>query len=103
VVEVHVGQLARLYQDVIDALEDLQPEEPLQRPHDAYVAAWQEQLDLLVKVRDAAFESAIAYLDSVERLLAETRAETTARCQDLRTAFTAVGSDVQLSCQGRVP
>jgi hypothetical protein len=101
VVEVHVGQLVRLYQDVIDALTALQPEEALQRPHDAYVAAWQAQLDVLLKVQDAAFDSATAYLDSLEPPLAETQSATRSRCEDLQTAVTALRSDVQLTCAGR--
>ena len=101
VVEVHVGQLVRLYEDVIDALEGLEPEEALQRPHDAYVAGWQDQLELLLKVRDAAFESGTAYLDSVNDLLTDARAETRARCADLQTAIAAVGSEVDLACEGR--
>ena len=101
VIDVHVDQLVRLYEDVIDALVALEPEEALQPPHDAYVAAWQDQLDLLLKVRDAAFESGVAYLDSLDRLLTDAKAETRARCEDLQTAVAAVGSEVELTCEGR--
>ena len=101
VVEVHVEQLVRLYEDVIDALTALEPEEALRGPHDAYVAAWQAQLDLLLKVRDAVFETATAYLDSLTTLLTEAKAETRARCESLQTAITGVGSEVELTCGGR--
>jgi hypothetical protein len=101
VVEVHVGQLVRLYEDVTDALVALEPDETMQLVHDAYVAAWQDQLDLLLKVRDAAFESGTAYLDSITNLLTDTRAETRARCEDLQAAIATAGSEVELTCEGR--
>jgi hypothetical protein len=104
VVEVYVGQSARLYQDVVDALSALPPEAGLQGPHDAYTAAWQAQLDLLIKVRDAGFGGVDAYLEALETpAFTEARDETTARCEDLQTAVAAAGSDVDLACEGRGP
>jgi hypothetical protein len=104
VVEVYVGQGARLYQDVVDALTELQPSDGLEGPHDAYVAAWQAQLDLVVKVRDAGYDSLDLYLEALEGVaFTEARDVTKARCQDLQTAVAAAGREVDLGCERRAP
>jgi hypothetical protein len=104
VVEVYVGQSARLYQDVVDALSELQPSDGLQSPHDAYVAAWQAQLDLVVKVRDAGYDSLDLYLVAFDGpAFTEARDATKARCQDLQTAVAAAGREVDLACERRAP
>jgi hypothetical protein len=102
VVEVYVGQSARLYQDVVDALSELQPDAALQGRHDAYVAAWQAQLDLVVKVRDAGYEDIDLYLEALEGVaFAEARDVTKARCQDMQSAVAAAGREVDLGCERR--
>jgi len=100
VVEVYMGQSARLYQDVVDALSELQPVDGLQGPHDAYVAAWQAQLDLVIKVRDAGYEGVDLYLEALEGVAStEAKDATKARCEDLQTAVAAAGSEADLACE----
>ena len=104
VVEVYIGQSARLYQDVVDALSALQPEDGLEGLHDAYVAAWQAQLDLFIKVRDAGFDSVTGYLEQLETpAFTEASDATKARCRELQTAVAAAGSEVDLACERRAP
>ena len=101
VVEVYLGQSARLYQDVVDALADLQPEDGLEGLHDAYVGAWQAKLDLILSVRDAGFPAAIPYLRQLELpAFDDADAATRARCEDLQRALTAAGREVDLACGG---
>jgi hypothetical protein len=103
VVEVYIGQSVRLYQDVVDALADLTPDDGLEGPHDAYVGAWQAQLDLAVKLRDAVFHGAEDYLAAIETAFKVAREETKTRCGALQTAVAAAGSDVDLGCERRGP
>ena len=56
-VTVFLDQSARLYQDIVDALRQLNPPPDLAAAQQAYLEAWQGQLDLIVKVRDAGFPS----------------------------------------------
>jgi hypothetical protein len=102
VVEVYVGQSARLSQDVVDALTDLQPADGLQDVHAAYLGAWQSELDLLVKVRDAGFRHLGGYLEALEaQPFEEARDQIQARCEDLQTAAAAAGRELDLACEGR--
>lgn len=103
VIEVSVGQMARLYQDVVDALADLAPASGVEDPHAAYLAAWQAQLDLLVKLRDAGFDTPTEYLRALDTSrkapFTRVRSETRATCDDLQGAVTAAGRDVDLACE----
>ena len=56
-VTVFLDQSARLYQDIVDALRQLNAPPDLAAAQQAYLEAWQGQLDLIVKVRDAGFPS----------------------------------------------
>jgi hypothetical protein len=102
VVTVFVDQSARLYQDIVDAFEDLDPPDELAAAQQAYLEAWQGQLDLIVKVREASFPTADRILQQL-RLPAfrDAAAETRSRCADLQAAVAASGSDVDLVCDGR--
>lgn len=103
VIEVSVGQMARLYQDVVDALADLTPASGVEDPHAAYLEAWQAQLDLLVKLRDAGFDSPMEYLRALDTSrkapLTRVRNETRATCEDLQQAVATAGRDVDLACE----
>lgn len=102
VLTVFIDQSARLYQDVIDALRQLDPPQELAAPQQAYLEAWQGQLDLVVVVRDAGSSTPAAILKQLEsQVFQATAAETKARCEALQTAVTASGSDVDLVCDGR--
>jgi hypothetical protein len=104
VVEIYVGQRAALYQDVVDALSDLQPDDSVQGPHDAYEAAWQAQLDLLVKVRDAGYDGVTEYLEALETPAFSEAAEAReSSCLDLQAAAEHAGRQVDLACTGRAP
>ena len=99
VVEVYVGQSARLYQDVVDALDDLAPIDGVQDAHAAYVEAWTGQLELITKVRDAGFRGAEEYLEALDnRAFDSTANDTRTACEDLQEVLVSVGRDVDLAC-----
>lgn len=102
VVVVYVGQSARLYQDVVDALTDLEPTEGFEGVHEAYLSTWQGQLELTLKVRDAGFHTATGYLEALETAaFKDASEETRSRCEDLQAALVALGREVDLGCGGR--
>jgi hypothetical protein len=102
VLTVFVDQSARLYQDVVDALGQLDPPPELTAAQHAYLEAWQGQLDLIVAVRDKGFPGPAPILETLERVAFRNAAdETKARCEDLQAAVAARGSDVDLVCDGR--
>ena len=63
-VTVFLDQSARLYQDIVDALRQLNPPPDLAAAQQAYLEAWQGQLELIVKVRDAGFPSSAQVLNA---------------------------------------
>jgi hypothetical protein len=102
VVTVFLDQSARLYQDVVDAIDSLDPPEGLAAAQQAYLDAWQAQLDLIVKLRDAGFSTADRILEQLEsKPLRDAEARTEAACDDLQAAVAAAGSAVDLVCDGR--
>jgi len=102
VVTVFLDQSARLYQDVVDALRQLDPPPELAASQRAYLEAWQGQLDLVVKVRDAGFPSSVRIVKELGRpAFRDAAQETKARCEDLQAAVQADGSRVDLVCDGR--
>ena len=101
VLTVYVDQSARLYQDVVDALGDLEPPDELAGPQQAYLEAWRGQLDLAVSLRDAGFAGAAPILEALQPAFGNAAAETRARCDDLQAAVAASGSGVDLVCDGR--
>jgi hypothetical protein len=101
VLTVYVDQSARLYQDVVDALGQLDPPDELAGPQQAYLDAWRSQLAVAVGVRDAGFTGATEILEALQPAFDNAAAETKARCDDLQTAVAANGSDVDLACDGR--
>jgi hypothetical protein len=104
VLTVFLDQSARLYQDVVDALGQLEPPDPeLAAAQRAYREAWRSQLDLIVAVRDAGLRGPDAIIDALGKpALRRASAETKARCEDLQAAVEASGSNVDLVCDGRV-
>jgi hypothetical protein len=101
VVTVYVDQGARLYQDVVDALGQLDPPSELAAAQQAYADAWQGQLDLFVAIRDAGFSAPWKILKELERpAFRDASTETKTRCEDLQTAVDATGSQVDLACSG---
>jgi hypothetical protein len=101
VLMVYVDQSARLYQDVVDALGDLEPPAELVGTQQAYLEAWRGQLDLAVSLRDAGFAGPVPILEALQPAFGNAAAETRARCDDLQAAVAASGSDVDLVCDGR--
>jgi hypothetical protein len=102
VATVFVDQSARLYQDVLDALEALDPPSELVAVQQAYIDSWRARLDLTVKVRDAGFSTAGEILGQLEsKVFRDTAAQTRASCDELQAAVAAAGSDVDLVCDGR--
>ena len=101
-VTVFLDQSARLYQDIVDALRQLNPPPDLAAAQQAYLEAWQGQLDLIVKVRDAGFPSSAQVLKELDRpAFRDAAKETKVRCEDLQVAVDASGSHVDLACDGR--
>jgi hypothetical protein len=99
---VFSDQSARLYEDVVDALRALEPEEEVGAAHQAYVAAWQSRLELVVKVRDAGFASPGGYLEALEgSAFTDATAEIRRRCEELEEAAAAIDEEVDLACRGR--
>ena len=102
VVTVFVDQSARLYQDVVDALRQLDPPQDLDAAQQAYLEGWQGQLDLFVAVRDAGFSNSGKILTELGRpAFRDAAKETKARCADLQTAVDTSGSHVDLACGDR--
>jgi len=102
VLTVYVDQSARLYQDVVDALQQLDPPRELASAQQAYLQAWKGQLDLFVVVRDAGFSNAAKILDELGRpVFRDAAKQTNTRCEDLQAAVDASGSHVDLACDGR--
>jgi hypothetical protein len=102
VLTVFIDQSARLYQDVMDALRRLDPPQELAAPQQAYLEAWQDQLDLVIKVRDAGFPGPAEVLQQLELpAFSQTAAETRARCEDLQAAVQASDPATDLVCDGR--
>jgi hypothetical protein len=101
VLTVYVDQSARLYQDVVSALRDLEAPEGLAGPQQAYLEAWRDQLELAVSLRDAGFTGSGPILEALQPAFRNAAAETRARCDDLQAAVAASGSDVDLVCDGR--
>jgi hypothetical protein len=101
VLTVYVDQSARLYQDVVDALRQLEPPEELAGPQEAYLEAWRGQLTLASSLRDAGFTEPGAILQALQPAFGNAAAETRATCDDLQAAVAASGSDVDLVCDGR--
>ena len=101
VVTVYVDQGARLYQDVVDALDQLDPPPDIAAAQQAYLDAWQGQLDLFIAVRDAGFSASWKILKELQRpAFRQAAAETKTRCEDLQGAVDASGSEVDLACGG---
>ena len=99
VVTVFVDQSARLYQDVVDALGQLDPPQDLGSAQEAYLEAWQGQLDVFVALREAGFSSPWKILQELERpAFSDAAKETKTRCEDLQSAVDAAGSHVDLAC-----
>ena len=102
VLTVFIDQSARLYADVIDALRRLGPPSELDGPQQGYLEAWQGQLDLVVKIRDAGFPGPKPILEALEApAFVDAASQTKTRCEALQTAVAASGRDVDLVCDGR--
>jgi hypothetical protein len=102
VLTVFVDQSARLYEDVVDALGQLDPPPGLAAAQQAYLEAWQGQLELVVAVRDAGFPGPVRILTELGRpAFRDAEIETKARCEDLQSAVAASGSEIDLVCDGR--
>ena len=99
--KVFADQSARLYQDVIDALDGLDPPADASRAQDRYGAAWGDQLKLIVKVRDAGFGVG-DFLDTLESQAFHDAANATKnRCEQLQQALSADAAGVDLACDGK--
>jgi hypothetical protein len=102
VLTVFIDQSAGLYQDVVDALGQLDPPPELASAQQAYLEAWKGQLDLVMDVRDAGFPGPVKILKELGRpVFQDASRETEARCKDLQAAAEANGSNVDLLCDGR--
>ena len=99
---VYVDQSAALYQDVVDAMRELDPPGQLADAQKAYQAAWQTQVNLFANVRDGGFSDAGGLSDALASpAFDDAEAETTARCDELQAAVQRTGSSVDLVCDGR--
>jgi hypothetical protein len=98
---VFVDQSARLYQDVVDALEDLDPPEELAAAQRAFLDGWRHRLDLIVAIRDEGLRDPDAIVGALEPATRNAAVEIEAACDDLQAAVAASGSDVDLVCDGR--
>ena len=102
VLTVYVDQSAGLYQDVVDALGQLDPPPELAAAQQAYLEAWQGQLDLVIAVRDAGFPGPVRILKELGRpAFRDAGNETKSTCEDLQAAVEANDSQVDLVCDGR--
>jgi hypothetical protein len=102
VLTVYVDQSARLYEDVVAAVDRLDPPEELAAPQQAYLDAWRAQRDIAAGARDAGFASPDDILEALRTSFRGAEAETSARCDALQSAVAAAGSDVDLVCDGRL-
>jgi hypothetical protein len=101
-VVVYVDQSARLYEDVVDALGDLDPPDEIRAAHQGYLDAWRTQLDLVIAVRDAGFPGPAQYLEALDQQAFDNAgSETRSTCDALQTAVTEEGAQVDLVCDGR--
>ena len=103
VVTVFVDQSARLYQDVVDALRQLDPPPELAAAQQAYLEAWQGQLDLMRagprrRIPESGTDPEGARATRLPRC---GEGDEDVRCEDLQAAVDASGSDVDLACGGR--
>ncbi len=102
-IEVTVDQRVRLYEDVVDALENLHPAEGIGAAHDAFTEAWEALLDLTRKVRDSGIRTIPEYLETLEAEAFEDAAADVERtCADLETIAAAADRPVDLACGRRV-
>ena len=102
VVTVYVDQSARLYQDVVDALRQLDPPQELTAVQRTYLEAWKGQLHLMRQVRDAGFPGPRPIQEALEApAFRDAAAQTRASCEELQAAVAANGSGVDLVCDGR--
>ena len=98
--KVYADQSARLYQDIVDALKELQPPDEVATAQERYEGAWQGQLDLVVGLRDAGF-GVHDLLDNLDgKAFESAAAETKTRCEQLQEAVSADGAGVDLACDG---
>jgi len=104
VLSVFLDQSTRLYQDVVDALGQLEPpDEELAAAQRAYREAWRSQLDLIVAVRDKGLKGVDAIIEVLGKpAFRKAAAETKARCEDLQAVVVASDPTVDLVCDGRL-
>jgi hypothetical protein len=99
--KVFADQSARLYHDVVDALKGLTPPGETATAQDRYEAAWQDQLDLIVGLRDAGF-GVHDFLDNLDSRGFRNATEATRnRCEQLQQAVSADAAGVDLACDGK--
>jgi hypothetical protein len=98
--KAYADQSARLYEDIVGALKGLQPPDEIVSAQEGYEAAWQDQLDLIVKLRDAGF-GVHDLLDNLDgKAFVNAAAATRSRCKQLQEAVSADGAGVDLACDG---
>jgi hypothetical protein len=98
---VFADQSARLYQDVVDALKQLEPPDAAAAAQARYEAAWQAQLDLIVKLRDAGFGTH-DFLDSMDsKAFRDAAATIRSRCEQLQQAVRSEANGIDLACDGK--
>ena len=98
--KVFADQSARLYQDVIDALKGLDPPDDAATAQNGYEAAWQDQLDLILGLRDGRF-GVHDFLDNLDGKGFHSAAKVTrTKCEQLQQAVTADATGVDLACDG---
>jgi hypothetical protein len=98
--KVYADQSARLYEDVVGALKGLQPPDEVATAQQRYEAAWQDQLDLIVGLRDAGF-GVQDFLDRLGgRSFRNTSEATKTRCEQLQEVVSADEAGVDLACDG---
>lgn len=99
--KVFADQSARLYQDIVDALKGLDPPVDTASAQDRYEAAWLDQLDLIVKLRDAGF-GVRDFVDNLEsQAFRHATATTRSRCMRLQQAVSADAAGIDLACDGK--
>jgi hypothetical protein len=95
---VFVDQSARLRQDVVDALQTMEPPEEVATAHGAYIEAWRAELDLYAAVREAGY-TAQEILETLEDpAFRAATADRRSACESLASAVTQLGENVDLSC-----
>ena len=99
---VYVDQSADLYQDVVDAIRELDAPADLAAAQDAYQDAWQNQVNLFAGVRDGGFTDVVGLSYALASpAFRDAEAETEARCDALQTAVQQTHSGLDLVCDGR--